>query len=85
MVCYLIVQDEREVLHSSSEATSVVSAATAATHGIEVSTEFKSVERPTEALDNDQPIQCPLPEPSVINVSLTSFNPYNLNSKSRSI
>ncbi|KAG2326686.1 hypothetical protein Bca4012_035624 [Brassica carinata] len=36
-------------------------------HGIEVSTEFKPLEHPIEPLDNDQPIQCPLPEPSILN------------------
>ncbi|KAL2545539.1 hypothetical protein Fot_14772 [Forsythia ovata] len=61
--------DEREVLPSSSEVTGVVTAAAAAaaTHGIEVAVEFKPVEHPTEPLDNDQPIQCPLPEPSILN------------------
>ncbi|CAA3033062.1 Hypothetical predicted protein, partial [Olea europaea subsp. europaea] len=53
--------DEREVLPSISEATSAVTEAAAATHGIEVAMEFKPVEHPTEPLDNDQPIQCPLP------------------------
>ncbi|XP_022878540.1 uncharacterized protein LOC111396355 [Olea europaea var. sylvestris] len=59
--------DEREVLPSSSEVTGAVTAAAAATHGIEVAVEFKPVEHPTEPLDNDQPIQCPLPEPSILN------------------
>lgn len=77
MVSFLNVQDEREVLPSSSEVTGAVTAAAAAaaTHGIEVAVEFKPVEHPTEPLDNDQPIQCPLPEPSILNVSLTSFDP----------
>ncbi|CAI9755312.1 unnamed protein product [Fraxinus pennsylvanica] len=67
--------DEREVLPSSSEVAGVVtsaaavaaSASAAATHGIEVAVEFKPIEHPTEPLDNDQPIQCPLPEPSILN------------------
>ncbi|PIN02287.1 hypothetical protein CDL12_25199 [Handroanthus impetiginosus] len=62
--------DEREVLPPSSEAiasASVPSAASAAPHGIEIAVEFKPVERPIEPLDNDQPIQCPLPEPSILN------------------
>ncbi|KAK4435513.1 hypothetical protein Salat_0714800 [Sesamum alatum] len=62
--------DEREVLPPSTEATTaagVAAVASAATHGIEISVEFKPVERPTEPLDNDQPIQCPLPEPSILN------------------
>ncbi|KAJ0716192.1 hypothetical protein HanPI659440_Chr13g0509961 [Helianthus annuus] len=36
-------------------------------HGIEVAVEFKPVEHPTEPLDIDQPIPCPLPEPSILN------------------
>ncbi|MBA0616858.1 hypothetical protein Godav_026347 [Gossypium davidsonii] len=46
----------------------VVDAAIATVHGIEVAVEFKPVECPTEPLDNDRPIQCPLPEPSILNV-----------------
>ncbi|XVE65363.1 hypothetical protein DITRI_Ditri07aG0174800 [Diplodiscus trichospermus] len=42
-------------------------AATASAHGIEVAVEFKPVEHPVEPLDNDRPIQCPLPEPSILN------------------
>ncbi|KAI3453855.1 hypothetical protein Pfo_010518 [Paulownia fortunei] len=62
--------DEREELPPSSEVTNnttVPAAAAAATHGIEIAVEFKPVEHPTEPLDNDQPIQCPLPEPSILN------------------
>lgn len=44
--------------------------ATVAAHGIEVAIEFKPLEHPPEPLDNDRPIQCPLPEPSILNVSL---------------
>lgn len=56
-------QDDKEVLAPNPDVT-----ATTATHGIEVATEFKPVEHPVEPLDNDQPIQCPLPEPSILNV-----------------
>ncbi|KAK6129932.1 hypothetical protein DH2020_036326 [Rehmannia glutinosa] len=63
--------DEREELPPSSEATTnttnIASTASAATHGIEIAVEFKPVEHPTEPLDNDRPIQCPLPEPSILN------------------
>ncbi|KAF8412619.1 hypothetical protein HHK36_000588 [Tetracentron sinense] len=55
--------DEREVLPSSAEVT----VAAAASHGIEVVLEFKPVEHPTEPLDNDQPVNCPVPEPSILN------------------
>lgn len=62
------IQDEREeVLPPGSEAATIASSAT---HGIEFALEFKPVECPLEPLDNDQPIQCPLPEPSILNVSL---------------
>ncbi|KAF2601264.1 hypothetical protein F2Q70_00028406 [Brassica cretica] len=53
--------DMREALPSST--TELVGS----THGIEVATEFKPVEHPIEPLDIDQPIQCPLPEPSILN------------------
>ncbi|KAL6533623.1 hypothetical protein OROHE_013456 [Orobanche hederae] len=63
--------DLRDVLPPSFEVTSgsnLASSASAATHGVEIAVEFKPVERPTEPLDNDQPIQCPLPEPSILNM-----------------
>ncbi|KRH74298.1 hypothetical protein GLYMA_01G010900v4 [Glycine max] len=60
--------DEREVMPPNPEAVAAVaSAATATSHGIEVAVEFKPVEHPIEPLDNDRPIQCPLPEPSILN------------------
>ncbi|KAI4328012.1 hypothetical protein L6164_020409 [Bauhinia variegata] len=61
--------DEREVLppNSQAAAAAATSVPTTITHGIEVAVEFKPVEHPTEPLDNDRPIQCPLPEPSILN------------------
>ncbi|KAG7569269.1 hypothetical protein ISN45_Aa04g020060 [Arabidopsis thaliana x Arabidopsis arenosa] len=59
--------DGREVLSPSSDLAPSANTTTAATHGIEVATEFKPVDHPMEPLDNDQPIQCPLPEPSILN------------------
>ncbi|EPS61285.1 hypothetical protein M569_13516, partial [Genlisea aurea] len=44
-----------------------ISSAVGFPHGIEIAMEFKPVERPTEPPDNDQPIHCPLPEPSILN------------------
>lgn len=38
-------------------------------HGIEVGAEFKPVERPVEPVNLDQPVKCPLPEPSILHVS----------------
>ncbi|CAL5019003.1 unnamed protein product [Urochloa decumbens] len=35
-------------------------------HGIEVGAEFKPVERPVEPVNLDQPVKCPLPEPSIL-------------------
>ena len=67
-----MVQDEREVLPPSSETSATVSGN--ASHGIEVAVEFKPVEHPNEPLDNDRPIQCPLPEPSILNVSIFVVN-----------
>ncbi|KAL8498549.1 hypothetical protein ACS0TY_021762 [Phlomoides rotata] len=65
--------DDREASSSpprlqAATTTLLASAASsAATHGIDLAVEFKSVEHPTEPLDNDQPIMCPLPEPSLHN------------------
>uniref|UniRef100_A0ACD5Z2M1 Uncharacterized protein n=1 Tax=Avena sativa TaxID=4498 RepID=A0ACD5Z2M1_AVESA len=35
-------------------------------HGIEVGIEFKPVEHPVEPVNLDQPVKCPLPEPSIL-------------------
>lgn len=64
------MQDEREALPPNPGVTGVATGAITASHGIEVAVEFKPVEHPTEPRDNDRPIQCPLPEPSILNVSL---------------
>lgn len=52
---------------AGEDASAVTGAAFAEGHGIEVAVEFKPIEHPTEPLDSDQPIQCPLPEPSILN------------------
>ncbi|KAK4746433.1 hypothetical protein SAY87_012745 [Trapa incisa] len=57
----------REVLPSNPVIAGAATATTAVSHGIEVAVEFKPVEHPIEPLDNDRPIQCPLPEPSILN------------------
>lgn len=59
--------EEREVLPQESEVTGANAAASAVAHGVEVAIEFKPVEHPIEPLDNDKPVECPLPEPSVLN------------------
>lgn len=51
----------------NSEAT-IDRASSVTPHGIEFAVEFKPVEHPTEPLHIDGPIQCPFPEPSVLNV-----------------
>jgi hypothetical protein len=74
------MQDDGEVVPANSEAAAAVAAAsdtTATSHGIEVAVEFKPVEHPVEPLDHDRPIQCPLPEPSILNVrSISGFLMY---------
>lgn len=64
-----MVQNVREVPPNSEITGAAPAVAAAASHGIEVAVEFKPVEHPTEPLDNDRPVQCPLPEPSILNVS----------------
>ncbi|XP_022145314.1 uncharacterized protein LOC111014798 [Momordica charantia] len=59
--------DGREVLPPNPESVGVTATSAAASHGIEVAVEFKPVEHPVEPLENDRPIQCPLPEPSILN------------------
>ncbi|XP_019152614.1 PREDICTED: uncharacterized protein LOC109149345 [Ipomoea nil] len=64
--------DERETCPQNCEAAGASAVAggeptTTTTHGIEVAVEFKPIEHPVEPLDNDSPIQCPLPEPSILN------------------
>ncbi|KAE9596902.1 hypothetical protein Lal_00007799 [Lupinus albus] len=60
--------DQREtILPQNPEAAAAASGVTATSHGIEVAVEFKPVEHPMEPIDNDRPIQCPLPEPSILN------------------
>lgn len=59
--------DEREVFPPNSEAATIDRASSVSSHGIEFAFEFKPVEHPAEPLDIDRPIQCPLPEPSVLN------------------
>ncbi|GAA0149808.1 hypothetical protein LIER_08893 [Lithospermum erythrorhizon] len=60
--------DGREALHPNTEVEGAASVrGLANTHGIEIAVEFKPVEHPTEPSDNDRPLQCPLPEPSILN------------------
>ncbi|KAG9454418.1 hypothetical protein H6P81_007322 [Aristolochia fimbriata] len=59
--------DEREAGTVPSNTVAEGSSRIIATHGIEVTVEFKPVEHPLEPLDNDQPIRCPLPDPSILN------------------
>ncbi|KMT11463.1 hypothetical protein BVRB_5g107880 [Beta vulgaris subsp. vulgaris] len=57
---------EREVSPPNPEDTGA-DVAHSVVHGIEVAVEFKPVEHPVEPLDNDKPVMCPLPEPSILN------------------
>lgn len=70
------VQEEREVMPPNPDiaGSAAAAASTGTAHGIEVAVEFKPVEHPIEPLDNDRPIQCPLPEPSILNVSFSDLS-----------
>ncbi|OIT02513.1 PREDICTED: uncharacterized protein LOC109228312 [Nicotiana attenuata] len=61
--------DEREVLPPNSEAicATITGAPSVTPNGIEIAVEFKPVEQPMEPLNIDRPIQCPFPEPSILN------------------
>lgn len=59
-----------------AESSTVVGATATTNHGIEVVIEFKPVDHPTEPLDHDQPVHCPLPEPSILNVSQVALSCY---------
>lgn len=67
-------QEERQVLPPNPEVSgnAAVGAGTG-THGIELAVEFKPLEHPIEPMDSDPPIECPLPEPSILNVSFSSL------------
>ncbi|KZV31748.1 hypothetical protein F511_00552, partial [Dorcoceras hygrometricum] len=52
---------------AATAATTIAAASLGVAHGVEVAVEFKPVERPIEPLDSDQPVQCPLAEPSILN------------------
>lgn len=57
--------DARQPLPENVEVTAPPLAS--ASHGIQVAIEFKPVEHPSEPVDYDQPVKCPLPEPSILN------------------
>ncbi|KAK8934773.1 hypothetical protein KSP39_PZI014756 [Platanthera zijinensis] len=44
---------------------------------IEIDIEFSPVEHPIEPISQDQPVRCPLPEPSVLNVGFLDFHRYH--------
>ncbi|XP_042442048.1 uncharacterized protein LOC122027201 [Zingiber officinale] len=61
-------QSATDVRTSSAPIIEEVSAVhTAVNHGFEEAVEFKPVEHPSEPIVYDQPVACPLPEPSIIN------------------
>ncbi|WOK92727.1 hypothetical protein Cni_G01418 [Canna indica] len=60
-------QSAIDVRTTSPPSMEEVSSAHVVSHGFEEAVEFKPVEHPTEPLVHDQPITCPLPEPSIIN------------------
>lgn len=59
--------DESEVLPQNAEVPDANLVTSCPAHGIEVAVEFMPIEHPTEPLDNDEPIECPRPEPSILN------------------
>ncbi|XP_068635691.1 uncharacterized protein [Aristolochia californica] len=59
--------NEREAGAVPSNTEAEGSARIITAHGIEGAVEFKPIERPMEPLDNDQPVRCPLPDPSILN------------------
>ncbi|KAL9246987.1 hypothetical protein vseg_020463 [Gypsophila vaccaria] len=59
--------DGREVFPPNSEAAGADVKTSGVTRGVNVTFEFKPVEHPTEPLDNDRPVRCPVPEPSILN------------------
>ncbi|WZY92321.1 hypothetical protein YC2023_064650 [Brassica napus] len=61
------MRDDRGALPPNTDLVASLNNLADSTHGIEVNTEFEPLEHPIEPLDNDQPIQCPLPEPSILN------------------
>ncbi|KAI4303470.1 hypothetical protein MLD38_039094 [Melastoma candidum] len=58
-----------DVLPLNIKFTAVAAVATVISHGIEVVVEFKPVEHLIEPHNNDHPIQCPLPEPSILSIA----------------
>ncbi|KAF3321538.1 hypothetical protein FCM35_KLT13754 [Carex littledalei] len=56
-----------ETLVPNSEAGGSAPTIEASSHGIGQALDFKPVEHPVEPLNHDQPVKCPLPEPSILN------------------
>ncbi|KAL8150509.1 hypothetical protein V2J09_020317 [Rumex salicifolius] len=60
--------EERVVMPPNLDANDANNVAASVTsHGIQVAIEFKPMEHPFEPLDSDEPVHCPLPEPSILN------------------
>ncbi|ONK77296.1 uncharacterized protein A4U43_C02F5080 [Asparagus officinalis] len=57
--------DARQTLAQNVEVLSPAPAST--TCGIATSAELKPVEQPIEVVDYDQPVKCPVQEPSILN------------------
>ncbi|KAL2901014.1 Polypeptide N-acetylgalactosaminyltransferase 3 [Bienertia sinuspersici] len=72
--CSSLSLEEREVLPPAPENTGVDVAQSPVAQGMEVAVEFKPVEHPVEPHDSDKPVQCPLPEPSILNMSFDSLH-----------
>ncbi|XP_020693714.1 uncharacterized protein LOC110107710 isoform X3 [Dendrobium catenatum] len=60
------IQDERE----AQVAEKGDPLATTSRRGFEVDSGFRPVEHPVEPINQDQPVRCPLSEPSILNVRI---------------
>ncbi|RRT70979.1 hypothetical protein B296_00036002 [Ensete ventricosum] len=61
-------QDVRQVLLAPN--MDAGGSSTGTDHEADVNDEFKPIEHPTEPLDHDQPVRCPLPDPSILDASV---------------
>ncbi|XP_020526156.1 uncharacterized protein LOC18439219 isoform X2 [Amborella trichopoda] len=58
--------DEKDGVGLNREVVVVVPSP-AGGHGVELDVEFKPIDHPLEPHDNEQPVKCPMPEPSILN------------------
>ncbi|XP_068660958.1 uncharacterized protein [Aristolochia californica] len=61
------LQDASTEAPPNTEIEGSVSVTTATNYRVALAVEFKPVEHPVEPFNTDQPVTCPLPEPSILN------------------